>query len=386
MKVGILSMQKVKNHGSFLQAYALCNVIKSEVGAEVEFVDFSSNQGVVDFCREGYEKWKSSRLKFFLANVGSAMIKIPLLGKIFRKNKQLREWSNLLNYYKVYAINYEKIYWKDLPLTEKTLSESDADIVVIGSDEVFNYRVNSSVGYSDELFGSGWGGKLISFAACFGSTNMEHLDAETQDKLSRYLLNFNAISVRDENSKYIANKLTGYKFDIQNHLDPVFHYEFERELPNIKRKPYIAVYSYNGLSEPYKNSIKKYATKHELDIVCLHGYQGDFGEYVCSSPFETLAYIKNAECVVTNTFHGVVFSSKFNKNFCAIIEDNEHYSNLNKLGDLLHRLHLESRVITNSDNLDKCLGEKFDYQETNSYIKETVIKGRKYIRDNILEK
>ena len=49
MKVGILSMQKVKNHGSFLQAYALCNVIKNETGAEVEFVFDNGTASVADF-------------------------------------------------------------------------------------------------------------------------------------------------------------------------------------------------------------------------------------------------------------------------------------------------------------------------------------------------
>lgn len=386
MKVGILSMQRVKNNGSFLQAYALCNVIKNEVGAGVEFVDFSTEHGVFDPCKEGYLALKSSPVKFFLIKVASSFTKIPLLGKLFRNNKKLRTWSNLLNYYKVYALNYEKKYWNDLPLTEKTLSESDADIIVIGSDEVFNYKDNNRAGYSDELFGDGWDGKLISFAACFGSTNLDHLDENTKEKLSNYLMRFNALSVRDENSKDIAEQLTKGKAEVLNHLDPVFHYGFERELPVIKRKPYIALYGYSGISEPYKDAIKKYAKKNKLDIVCLQGYQGDLGEYACASPFETLAYIKHASCVVTNTFHGAVFSAKYNKNFCVIIEDSAQYSNLNKLGDLIKRLSLESRLISTPDELDERLGETFDYEKTNRYINEAVMNGKRFIKDNISEK
>ena len=101
-------MQKVKNHGSFLQAYALCNVIKNETGAEVEFVDFSSKHGVLDFCKESYLSLKSTGVKFLISKLCVTASKTPLLGKLLKRNKKIKALSNLFNYYKVYAINYEK--------------------------------------------------------------------------------------------------------------------------------------------------------------------------------------------------------------------------------------------------------------------------------------
>ena len=40
MKVGIMSMQRVVNYGSFLQAYALKRIIENNTGANVEFIDY----------------------------------------------------------------------------------------------------------------------------------------------------------------------------------------------------------------------------------------------------------------------------------------------------------------------------------------------------------
>ena len=205
--------------------------------------------------------------------------------------------------------------------------------------------------------------------------------------MSGYLSRFKGISVRDENSREIIKELVGDEIEIGYHLDPVFHYSFEKELPRIKRrKPYLALYAYDGLEEEYKEKIKKYADSRGLEIVCLQGYQGDFGEYVSASPFEVLAYIKNAECVVTTTFHGSVFSIKFNKMFCSFIrKDKKTYSNQGKLGDLLYRLGLADRIINGFDEMIEKMEEPIDYGAVNERISACVAEGLSYLKKHIGE-
>ena len=63
-------------------------------------------------------------------------------------------------------------------------------------------------------------------------------------------------------------------------------------------------------------------------------------EVVIPTPFEVLAYFKGASYIITDTFHGSVFSIKFNKEFCTIVRD----MNSNKLVSLLKQFGLENRI------------------------------------------
>lgn len=388
MKIGVLTMHKVKNHGSFLQAYALCNLIKEISGEDVSLIDFSSKKGIIDPCKESYKRFKSSRIRYALISLAAAFSDLPILDKMLIKNKKIRSWRNLLRYYRLYNDKYERKFWKHLPFLNKTLKNADIDFLVIGSDEVFNYKVNNAVGYSDELFGEGSPtDNIISFSACFGNTDITDIDDELKAKLSGYLSRFKGISVRDKNSEQIIRALVGDEREIGYHLDPVFHYSFEPELPKIKRKkPYLVLYAYDGLEEEFKARVKEYADSRGLEIVCLHGYQGDFGEYVSASPFEVLSYIKNAECVVTTTFHGSVFSIKFNKPFCVLLKEHnkKDYNNNSKLKDLLLRMNLMGQATKDFADLEKVIERGIDYTEVNKMLDIAVGDGISYLK-SILE-
>lgn len=382
MKIGVLTMHRVKNHGSFLQAYALCNLIREISGQDAFLVDFSTENGIIDPCKQSYMTFKSSPVRYAVIKSAVALTSIPLLKGLLLKNKKINGWRNLFKYYRLYNEGYEKCFWSRLPLLNKTLKDADIDLLIIGSDEVFNYKVNNAVGYSDELFGAGSPTeKIISFSACFGNTEIDDIDSETKEKLAGYLSIFSGISVRDKNSEKIVKYLLGEQTEVEYHLDPVFHYSFEKELPKVKRKkPYLALYAYDGLEEEYKTRIKEYANSMGLDIVCLHGYQGDFGEYIDASPFEVLSYIKGAKCVVTTTFHGSVFSIKYNKPFCAFIRRNkETYNNQGKLQDLLCRLGLQEQIIDDFYQIGDKLEHSINYDSVNRYISLSVSNSKKYL-------
>ena len=389
MKIGILSMHKVKNHGSFLQAYALMSVVKSISDADVEFVDFDSRDGIKDPCKETYLRMTKSRFKFFIISCGAALTQIPLIGRLFAKNRRLRTWRNMISFFKLYSVRYEREFWKLLPFSNRTLSETDADLVIIGSDEVFNYKINSSVGYSDQLFGAGGRAeRMISFSACFGNTSVADISEETvRARLAGYLSCFDGISVRDKNSIENVRFLLGDDVVPEYHLDPVLHYSFERELPKIRRRrPYVAVYSYDGLEIDAVESIEKYAKDRRLDVICLHGYQSGFGEYIGASPFEVLAYIKNAECVFTNTFHGMVFSVKYNKRFCVRLTDSRQYSNTGKLGDLIERLNLGDRIAERAEDISGILDKEVDFTYANNYVLNVTENGTEYLKKHLAER
>ena len=87
-------------------------------------------------------------------------------------------------------------------------------------------------------------------------------------------------------------------------------------------------------------------------------------EYRCVDPFTMLAYFKNADYVVTDTFHGTVFSIKYQIPFAVLIRE----SNREKLSDLLVKFNLENRIVNKSRNIEKVLESEIDNKIIKKYI------------------
>lgn len=364
-KVGIMSMQRIKNYGSFLQAYALKKTIE-ELGYEVQFVDYHIEEPLI----------KNTKNKNILSK-GFDVLKedAPFVQKI---------------QYIIHKKNFGKKYFKLLGLTDKPNYNPKLDTLVIGSDEVFNcIQSNNNVGYSLELFGKNNNSdNLISYAASFGNTTLSKIkDYGKEKEIESLIKKFNCISVRDGNSFNIVAKLSGKK--VFQNLDPVliFDYMNRREIPiiNVKEK-YMIVYAYSGrISKNESNSIKKYARNKGLKVYAIGGAQGCADSFIDCSPFEVLSYFKNAECIVTDTFHGSVFSIINNKNFVTLVRksNGNSYGNEEKLSYLLEYLNLKERIVYNLDLLKEKLECPINYKKTNDILEKERENTIKYLRDNI---
>ena len=130
-KIGIISMQRIINYGSFLQAYGLKNIIEKNTDSQVEFIDYK-------FEKELIEKKDDKK-------------------SVFSKIKENR---TLLRYIrkKIFLKKVSDRYRKDFKIigVEKNNFYPEVDAVVIGSDEVFNCTQAYPVGYSRTLFGKGY--------------------------------------------------------------------------------------------------------------------------------------------------------------------------------------------------------------------------------------
>lgn len=366
MKIGILSMQRIKNYGSFLQAYGLKKIIES-IGNEVEFVDYR-----IEKCINKSEKIQSNhnelitKIKHILQTVVS---KEKL--KARKMYKQSHKFDKMI----------EQVEYNELKLTKQYNYSPKVDVLVIGSDEVFNCTQNNeNVGYSKELFGyNNNANKLLSYAASFGSTNMEKIDKyELGSELSTLLSEFSAISVRDENSAQIIRNLV--KVEPTYSLDPVLIYDFKKEITNsaVKIKDYILVYAYSErINKEEQLEIKKFAKKHNKKIVSIGTVQPFCDIYIPdASPFELLEYVKKADYIVTDTFHGTIYSIKYNKKFATIIRN----MNSNKLNDLLQRCYMEERKVVNIKELENILLKPIDYIKTNEMIQKEKQKTIQYLK------
>ena len=150
-KVGIMSMQRIANYGSFLQAYALKQLIE-ELGHKVEFVDYHVGAPVI-------AENADSKNKF-----------VRKLEKGLETFQYHAPFSHKLSFIR-YKQSFAKKYMPLLGITDEMNYNPTLDCLVIGSDEVFNcIQKNSNVGYSTELFGKdNHADRLITYAASFGN-------------------------------------------------------------------------------------------------------------------------------------------------------------------------------------------------------------------------
>ena len=92
-------------------------------------------------------------------------------------------------------------------------------------------------------------------------------------------------------------------------------------------------------------------------------------------PDEFLWHIKNAEIVLTNSFHGTVFSVIFEKKFYSVYEKNGRISNL------LEILELQKRHIYDTDSID--MDESIQYEEVKKRLEQYVEISKQYLLENI---
>lgn len=370
-KVGILTMQRIMNYGSFLQAYGL-KMILEELGHDVEFVDYRKGQPLL-----------TERRKFL--NISTNVKKVMSI--FFYQARLLHKIHYIL-----YKKKFKKKYFSLLGIQNEMNFTPQLDILIIGSDEVFNcIQKNSNVGYSLELFGkNNRAKKLISYAASFGNTTLKKLQFYGKDSEIGNLLNaFNAISVRDSNSGYIVKTLTGINPEFN--LDPVLAYEYLNKcklIPNIKvKEKYLILYAYAGrISSQEANWILQYARKKGLKIYTIGGIHKYADKFIDCTPFEVLAYFKNAESVITDTFHGTIFSVITKKKFATIIRKSvgNSYGNEEKITDLLKRIGLNDRLTMNVQSIEAILDKNINYINVDNFLEEERIHSRKYLKEHTM--
>ncbi len=196
----------------------------------------------------------------------------------------------------------------DFPLERPDLAPA-IDTVVVGSDEVWNF---SHPWYSAAtlFFGDGLRRRrLVSYAASFGN-HVGELDAGWSARLAA----FDAISVRDENSRALVMAATGRDPAIV--LDPCL--QFPAVLPAAGEDgDHLLLYGH-GLPDWFARSVRRAADARGLRVVTV-GYPHSLADEDRSDagPLEFAGLMAGAAAVATSFFHGSVFALHYGKPFVA---------------------------------------------------------------------
>lgn len=366
-KVGILSMQRVINYGSFLQAYALKQLI-NKIGVEsIDFIDIKKGTPIKGFTPLGIKLFKDKIFTIFKVIFSGRLIKKYRSREFFKKVT-----ANIIN------------NWHHLGIDDRSeLSQinKEYDYVIIGSDEVFNCCQESSWGFTPQLYGEVKNAKHVSsYAASFGQTTMSNLqELKLVAPIKNALNNLDFISVRDLNSERIVKEIIDKP--IYRHLDPVLIYGYKEELENMNdapiREKYIVIYSYPERIKNIKeiNKIKEYAKQSNSKLISIFCTYDWCDRYVIpDNIFDVLRWFKFAECIFTDTFHGTIFSIITHSKFYSIIRP----TNKEKMFSLLSSLELEHRVLEIDSEL--CIEESIDYNRV-----EKVLNKERESTDNYLK-
>ena len=347
-EIAILSMQRIANYGSWLQAYALKSILQS-LGHRVQFADYHTAGGGT-----------------------SVRGKLHKASEILGLDAPLSHRIGYIRFKQQFASRYHA----GLGLSPQPDYAPRTDVLVIGSDEVFNCtQANPDAGYSPELFGAGnRADKVITYAASFGNTTPEKLEKTGKtEEVARLLGQIPAISVRDKTSGDMIRFLTGRTVPV--HLDPTLIWDFSCS-PSLFRarhpQDYLLVYAYAGrISRAESLSIQHYARQNNLQIWSAGGILSCADRFINCPPLELLSYFADAQAVVTDTFHGTILSVITRRPFAALVRSSRDgsYGNEEKLSDLLSRLALTGRQAKSADEIPDILNCPIDYGPTAQIIK-----------------
>lgn len=368
-RICILSMQKVNNFGSLLQSYSLKKIVE-KLNCHVEFIDILPNKNDNDLM---------TKIKVFseekIANT-SKIKKIDIYTfnriKIKLKDNKQKELFN----------DFRKNY---LNISNNT-SNDIYDMCIIGSDEVFNCCTNSKWGFTSQLFGNVQNAKeVISYAASCGSTTINDVNSKVKNRIKESFENMKSISVRDQNTYEFVSNLTNKKISIN--LDPVLIGNFDKEMElnkNIRLpKRYCILYSYyNRFNNKEEiKYIRNFCKNNNLKLITIGAPQFWIKKHLVLNPFEMLYAFSKADFIITDTFHGTIFASKYSNKFATIIRK----SNEQKLSDLIRRINVEEHLCNNIYDIDEKYKINNDKEKVNEICEKEREKSIEYLNKNIKE-
>ena len=346
MKIGILTFHWATNYGAILQAYALQTYLKGQ-GHDAEIINYRPARNI------------------FLQRL--TWIKNGEWGNFGKENK-------LETFRKKYLTVSKKKYSsnKDLQNMKDTY-----DLILCGSDQVWNfsfiqYAEANKRTYSYYLDFVGGQTKKAAYAASFGCNKIPF---EYQQDICSQLNTFSHISVREKTAQGMVQEL-GLKAQVV--VDPTLLLDVEK----------------------YKDFCTETEKKQGLFIYKLHNNQTlltQTEKYLAGTmPFsyadknttlETwLQAIKAAALVLTNSFHGVVFSILFQTPFISVLVEGSDMND--RITTLLSSLGLQERIVTEYDekSIERIRNMPIDWEDVARKLKVLRGESEDYLSSVINEK
>lgn len=346
---GIVTMYHAsRNYGGLLQSFALCHYLRSN-GVDAQQIDLPAppsavsapkrilNYGFITIIKKVASKARNVLVKGYMRVFRGKMVQ-----NIKRRDEELDEFreSKIPNICTVKSsenlCEYNKCF----------------EGFICGSDQIWNpyaFRSEYFLDFVEE-------GKIrFAYAASIAKKSISLQDGE---RIVRYARNLKAVSVREKMSQDILKKIGIENSEVV--LDPVFLLEkqqWEAFLqPQEKRTPYLFYYMLEGNYRSFSMA-KKYAKELGMELVMIPGLVtanlwidafGKYSPHYCGTPFEFIELIRNADLIITDSFHASAFSCIFEKE-ALFVECRETQTLLPRIELLLDALDCKDHYFDSYD-------------------------------------
>lgn len=367
-KVGVLTMHSVINYGSFLQAYATQEVIKS-LNYDCEIIDYKfPNQ------------WHfNNGLEYDKINLIASDLLYKLgITKGHRKKKRILE---AINKYLKMSNHYDspELIYNNPPIY---------DVYVTGSDQTWNTK-HTQGDVTFMLNFAPKGKKRISFSASLARKN---LDEKYGDIFQKYLNQYDNISIRDSNGNNIISELTGKQASVT--LDPTLilnRYEWSKFAANrknsFKEKKYIVFYLITHSFDPRPyiyDLLKALQVETGLDVYTFSTIPEEFNiKHKVFSDIHVESFIhlfEGASYVVTSSFHGTAFAVNFGIPLYSVVNDEN--SGDDRQASLLSKLNISNCLVQVGKEFST-ISPEYNVIEQQKKLEELREKSKDYLKSSL---
>lgn len=254
------------------------------------------------------------------------------------------------NYYKFndfYCHKFNKTSRKYNSSNFKEIYDNEKfDGFVCGSDTIFCI---DEFGFDDGYYANYPGMKetgSVAYAASFGDS---HFTPDLYEKLNIRLLNFKAIGIREYAMlPYLTSQVT---VPVQKVVDPTLLLSKEDydaiAAPRQEKEKYLLLYArrYNPKMSAYAEKLAKENGWKIIEISLRATNAAKHRMFYEAGVEEFLSLVKNAEFVITNSFHGIIFSVQYNRPFYAFSRDQCD----TKITELMEMFGIQQRILVTGD-------------------------------------
>ncbi|AEE17469.1 polysaccharide pyruvyl transferase family protein [Treponema brennaborense] len=364
----------VNNYGSILQNYAL--------------QQFLIKRGIKPFLIRTRFYISKSKLEIYndeLKRTGifDGMRNLP--GRVFRKLYRIlarsdkkdsrRDFSSFI------AENLSPTdIFTSLPELQKKCPE--ADFYIAGSDQIWNTygKLRAEIGDEVQSFLLDFAPSASKKIACAASFGTDILDEKCNPLFRKALLQFDFISVREKSGVDICGKLGFTNVFLQPDPTMLLSADDYRAIESDRLVPhgaYILLYLLGNTTDFSIGRLKAFARKNGLEVVYVYAndlQRINFYKKTYSTINEWLGLFDRAEYVVTNSFHGTVFSLIFNKRFIAVPQSRNFSKQNVRIRSLLEIFGLSARIAADNckwnANSFSQLFESVDWEKINSKLEK----------------
>lgn len=346
MKINIVTVFKTENCGSFFQAWALKEQLSS-IENDVYLCDYKNSfdtriQKIINIIK------CCLRLRFKRA--------CNILKKSAAFRKKQREF---------------KVAQPD----------EAADMYFFGSDTLWNFEdpfFEKNIAF---FTGKDVQKPCYTYSISVASTSKDSL--MKAKGACENIRKFKGISVRDTHTEDVVSSIYPREKIVRT-VDPTLLMDKERYIQKfLSKAPFsqktLVIYYFGVIPADTWKALQVFAKKKGLTIVNVGMYEKQFDRSVVSTPAKFISAFANAEYIFTNTFHGCVFSTIFNKPFAT---DGIHKK---KIEGFLEEFSLLDRVISSPEDVERVLETPVDYERVNALVKEKREKSVEYLERCIRE-